>query len=253
VFKLCAYLILIFGDIPAMSLVMRMKDHNGLSPCHICKITDGHDRTNSKNNSFYFPLDCSNHPDVLSGPTLPCTFDPAVLPMRDHNEMIQLGRDIDAMRAAKRGKGAIESASSKHGIKGVTLLASLPLVNLATTCPYDFMHLIWENLIMNLVLHWTGAFRGLNEGLRLLQLEQVCLGRHWCYYHLGRINNSRQELVVLDSLSAPALLDRKFWDVKYYDHFIRLMKLLHICIWFEITHTEVQIIHKGTPNGQVVP
>ena len=26
------------------------------------------------------------------------------------------------------------------------------------------MHLIWENLVKNLVLHWTGEFKGLDEG-----------------------------------------------------------------------------------------
>lgn len=37
-FMLCAYLLLVFGDIPAMSMVMCMKGHNGIVPCHFCKI-----------------------------------------------------------------------------------------------------------------------------------------------------------------------------------------------------------------------
>jgi hypothetical protein len=37
-FTLRAYLILVFGDIPAISMVMRMKGHNGASPCHMCEI-----------------------------------------------------------------------------------------------------------------------------------------------------------------------------------------------------------------------
>src|SRR6266540_6593398 len=38
IFLLHAYLILVFGDIPAMALVMRMKGQNGISPCRICEI-----------------------------------------------------------------------------------------------------------------------------------------------------------------------------------------------------------------------
>jgi hypothetical protein len=34
-FVLRAFLILVFGDIPAISMIMRMKGHNGLSPCHV--------------------------------------------------------------------------------------------------------------------------------------------------------------------------------------------------------------------------
>jgi hypothetical protein len=37
-FLLHIYLILAFGDIPAMALIMRMKGQNGISPCRICDI-----------------------------------------------------------------------------------------------------------------------------------------------------------------------------------------------------------------------
>jgi hypothetical protein len=32
-FRLRAYLLAMFGDMPAMSMVMRMKGHNGVKPC----------------------------------------------------------------------------------------------------------------------------------------------------------------------------------------------------------------------------
>ncbi|KAJ8481557.1 hypothetical protein ONZ45_g15275 [Pleurotus djamor] len=38
VFALRAYLVLVFGDIPAVSMVMRIKGHNGVHPCRMCKI-----------------------------------------------------------------------------------------------------------------------------------------------------------------------------------------------------------------------
>ena len=39
IFTLRAFLILVFGDIPTVSMVMQMKGHNGLVPCQMCKIT----------------------------------------------------------------------------------------------------------------------------------------------------------------------------------------------------------------------
>jgi len=38
VFTLHAYLITAFGDIPAISMLMNMKGHNGVSPCRMCEI-----------------------------------------------------------------------------------------------------------------------------------------------------------------------------------------------------------------------
>ena len=37
-FALRAFLILVFGDIPAISMIMHMKGHNRLVPCRMCTI-----------------------------------------------------------------------------------------------------------------------------------------------------------------------------------------------------------------------
>jgi hypothetical protein len=39
IFTLYTYLNVVFGDIPAISMVMNMKSHNRFSPCQTCKIT----------------------------------------------------------------------------------------------------------------------------------------------------------------------------------------------------------------------
>jgi len=33
-----AYLVVVFGDIPAVLMLMHMKGHNGISPCRMCSI-----------------------------------------------------------------------------------------------------------------------------------------------------------------------------------------------------------------------
>ena len=51
-----------------------------------------------------------------------------------------------------------------YGIKGVPLLSALRSLRFPQSFPYDFMHLIWENLILNLILFWSGCFKGMDEG-----------------------------------------------------------------------------------------
>ena len=51
IFLLHAYLILAFGDIPAVALIMHMKGQNGLSPCQTCNI-----KGISISHTYYVPL-----------------------------------------------------------------------------------------------------------------------------------------------------------------------------------------------------
>ncbi len=62
-FTLHAYLLVVFGDIPAISMVMRMKGHNGASPCRMCEIR-GLRTPDQPGTTHYVPLDRSSHPDV---------------------------------------------------------------------------------------------------------------------------------------------------------------------------------------------
>ena len=85
VFALRAFLILIFGDIPAVSMVMRMKGHNGLVPCRMCKITAL--RTpNSRSPVHYVPLHRARHTAIKNDHTATHIYDPANLPLRAHGD-----------------------------------------------------------------------------------------------------------------------------------------------------------------------
>ena len=63
--------------------------------------------------------------------------------------------------------------SKQWGIKGVPLLSTLLALSFPASFPYDFMHLIWENLIKNLILHWTGEFKGLDDRAESYQLPNA--------------------------------------------------------------------------------
>ena len=51
--------------------------------------------------------------------------------------------------------------SRKYGIKGLPGLFLLGSVKFPASFPFDFMHLIFENLVPNLIRHYTGDFKGL--------------------------------------------------------------------------------------------
>jgi hypothetical protein len=61
IFVLRAYLIVIFDDMPAIEMVMRIKGHNRPFPCRMCSIKGVRVR-GTKGPTLYVPLDHSRHP-----------------------------------------------------------------------------------------------------------------------------------------------------------------------------------------------
>ena len=57
-----------------------------------------------------------------------------------------------------------EELTKAYGIKGVPLLSALMSLKFPQSFLYNFMHLIWKNLILNLILFWSGCFKGIDEG-----------------------------------------------------------------------------------------
>src|SRR6266849_6280803 len=92
-FLLRAYLILVFGDIPAISMLMRMTGHNGFSPCHMCKIL-GVRVPGSEGTTHYVPLDHSRHPSVRQSQDEVVRYDPAALPLHTEAEMLWQAQDV---------------------------------------------------------------------------------------------------------------------------------------------------------------
>ena len=56
-----------------------------------------------------------------------------------------------------------EWLATEFCIKALLLLSALHSLSFLTSFPYDFMHLIWANLTLNLILLWTGKFKDLDH------------------------------------------------------------------------------------------
>ena len=259
-FTLRAHLIVVFGDIPAMSMVMRMKGHNGASPCRMCNIR-GLRVPDQPGTTHYVPLDHSSHPIVQRdrlGEHVK-KYDPRDLPLRTHNRLLSQATEVDAATTI----AAADRLSKEYGIKGTPLLSYVHSLIFPHSFPYDFMHLIWENTIKNLVLHWTGEFKGLDQGKESYELSKAIWegigmltassGSTIPSAYGSRVPNIKKDhyICTADMWSfwtlyiGPVLLWRRFENVKYYKHFVLLVKLLTTCLKFEITCEEVDFVRNG--------
>ncbi|KAJ7086220.1 hypothetical protein C8R44DRAFT_650946 [Mycena epipterygia] len=125
------------------------------------------------------------------------------------------------------------------------------------------MHLIWENLIKNLILLWTGDFKGLDEGGGEYELAKAiwdtiasrtastsdsipsAYGSRIPNIAKDRPNVSAEMWSFWTLYLGPVLLRRRFRNAKYYRHFIQLVQLLNICLQFEISDAEIEEVRTG--------
>ncbi|KAI0309125.1 hypothetical protein OF83DRAFT_1072534 [Amylostereum chailletii] len=125
------------------------------------------------------------------------------------------------------------------------------------------MHLIWENTIKNLVLLWTGCFKGLDEGSGSYEIESTvwdaigaasaassstipgCYGARPPNFVADKSSTTADTWSFWSLYIGPVLLERRFKNRKYYDHFVALVHLLQLCMQFTITEDEIETIRLG--------
>ncbi|KAI0669694.1 hypothetical protein C8Q78DRAFT_1193260 [Trametes maxima] len=125
------------------------------------------------------------------------------------------------------------------------------------------MHLIWENLIPNLLKLWTGKFKGLDVGTGCYELPKTvweAIGEATARSgdtvpasfgpRLGNIAQDRSACTA-DAYSvwtlylSPVLLRSQFLHQRYYNHFVTLIELLNLCLQFELSKADIQKIRDG--------
>jgi hypothetical protein len=255
VFALRAHLLSTFGDMPAVAKLMRMLGHIGICPCRFCDIRGVRNPSKPTATTHYVPLDRSHHPnpgDVMR-------YDPKALPLRTHDEMLRQAREVEAAPSASAAK----RLSTAYGIKGLSALTVLHSVQFPIAFPLDFMHLIWENLIPNLVRLWTGSFKDLGGSENDFEIPSNIwteIGRataesgRTCPSQFGkRVPDIAERLYEFTAETwsfwalylAPVLLRGRFRRPVYYHHFVKLIKLLQLCMQFEITLEDLDEIRSG--------
>jgi hypothetical protein len=251
-FVLCAFLILAFGDIPAIAKLMSMKGHNGKVPCRACEILALR-IPDSQNPAHYTPL----HRFPTSEPGHP--YNPLNLPLRTHTQMMSQAREVINAPSDAEAK----RLSTQYGINRVPLLSLVPSLEFPTSFPYDFMHLVWEGVIPNLLLLWTGDFKGLDEGSGSYRLAPTVFdaigeaaaasGDHIPAAFSCRIPNPAKDRSYFTAETwsfwalyvGPVLLQGRFRRPIYYAHFVKLVRILHLCLQFDISAAELDQIRFG--------
>jgi len=125
------------------------------------------------------------------------------------------------------------------------------------------MHLIWTNLIPNLIRFWTGKFKDIShqdEGYVLAPTVWEAIGEATANAGKtipaafgSRVPNIAAEKaqMIAETHSiwtlyiAPTLLKGRFVHRKYYKHFMELVRLLTLCLEFEITQDQVNDLESG--------
>ena len=131
------------------------------------------------------------------------------------------------------------------------------------------MHLVWENLILNLVLFWSGHFKGLDEGQPYI-LDPLI------WQAIGATSTEATKLMpslfgasipnpakdssyftsstwsVWSLFITPTVLQCRFSEEHYYKHFCSLVRILNLCLQFEISKEDISKIKSGIHNWVVV-
>ena len=253
-FLLHVYLIVVFGDIPAVSMVMRMKGQNGYSPCRMCEIKGIHGPDGS-GNTYYIPLNREHFADNAGW----SHYDPRDLPLRTHPRFIWQAKQVQNASTNQDS----EKLAKQFGIKGIPLLSCLSSLSFPASFPYDFMHLIWANLIRNLIQLWTGTFKNLdhndkeyvfaNKVWEKIGEETAHAGQHIPASFGLRVPNIADEkshmtcetYSIWTLLWAPIILRDRFIHIRYYNHFCRLVELLSICLQYEIETEQIEELEEG--------
>jgi hypothetical protein len=147
-FLLHAYLLACFGDMPAVAKMMCMKGRTGKSPCRACHILGVRAVSGTDLNTNYIPL---LRPFSKEPPDEPRVYKPLELPLRTHTDFvgqaIHVGSAKNDTEETRRGR--------ESGISGLSQLARLSSLQFPDSFPHDFMHVIFENIVLGLIDLWT--------------------------------------------------------------------------------------------------
>ncbi|QRV98713.1 Transposase family Tnp2 protein [Ceratobasidium sp. AG-Ba] len=260
-FCLRGYLLVCFGDMPAVAKLMCMKGHNGKYPCRACHIV-GIRATKSSDpdklsTTHYTPLARPfARPD--EGPT---NYDPLDLPLRNHFQFVQ---DAVYVRYAE-GPGQQARRATRTGIGGISALAEVSSLDFPTSFPHDFMHVMFQNVIPSLIDLWTHSkkkktFGTGKEDYVLHESVWAAVGRACASsgdtipakfgcrvpnLHDKRHESTAESMLLFATMIAPGLLRNRFKDEAYYQHFILLVRLINKCCSHSVTQEDVDYIRRG--------
>ena len=248
-FDLHAYVIMKLGDIPTVQKFLNIKGHNSIFPCRSCKIK----AVRGLGKTHYVPL----RPPKQSGQGS-VSWKAEDLPLRAHQDFLDVFQEI---RDAPT-KAAKERIAKETGIRGLPGLHRVGSLDYAQSIPWEWFHVLLENIIPNLIDLWTGQFKGLNIGDDEFKIaphiweaigeETTAATEHIPASFVRVIYNvaTQHSLFIAESWCfwfvylAPLLLENRFPKNKYYTHMRKLSELMKLTLQFQITVEQVDDIER---------
>lgn len=194
---------------------------------------------------YYIPLAAPC--DELEAPD---SWDPRNLPLRTHQHFLDKILEIQNAPTKTHAK----KLAKLHGIKGLPVLHRVGSMDIARSYPWDFMHLLFENIIPNLIALWSGKFKGLDTGSEDYEIPDEVWEEIWretaeamkdipsCFSRslsAGPSKFTAEAWCFWFVYMAPTLLQGRFSDPKYHKHACDLGDIIKTCLQFVITYPQL--------------
>lgn len=249
-FDLRGYLMVVGGDMPAVAMMMKMKGHGSRCPCRMCKMIA---LLAANGKTYYMP-----HITPESRIDDRESYDVANLPLRTPASFMEEAIEVDSAVM----EAEAEELAKACGIKGVPILSHLPSLVFPYSFPLDFMHLMYENTIKNIINFFSGSFKDLDhdeEGYFVEPTVWTAIGEATAetgstipgaFGARPRDFVENRTGVTADMFSfwtlylGPVYLEKAIAP-QFYNHFVQLVRLINLCLEFEITQEQLQEIRTG--------
>jgi hypothetical protein len=186
--------------------------------------------------------------------------DPQNLPRRTHGEFDKI---VQKMAAADT-KTKKDDIGKLYGIRQRAVMCRVRSIDLARSAPWDWMHLLCENICPNMADLWTGRFKNLDTGT-----EDYELAPH-IWEEIGNETANAVKTIpatfvrVLSNIAydrsqftaeswafwfmyiAPIVLRGRFKKKCYYKHMCLLVNIMKTTLKFEITSDEIDELEEMT-------
>jgi len=258
-FPLHGYNLFPHGDIIAIEKLLNIKGHNGKCPCRSCKIK-AINNPDSSDKTYYVPL---SHPRTRKrGDRQQLSLDPLSLPLRAHGDWADATEQLSNATYIKDQK----ALAMELGIKGMPAWMRVGSIDYACGVPWDFMHLLFENIVKNLVYMWMGKFKGLDAGSeeyiippaiwKEIGQETVDAVKDIPSAFVRSLGNLAEDSSYFTAEGwafwfmylAPILLQGRFQKEVYYRHLCELADIIKICVKFSLKHQEIDALEVRIAN-----
>ncbi|KAG8728070.1 hypothetical protein FRC10_005363, partial [Ceratobasidium sp. 414] len=199
------------------------------------------------NGIYYVPLTAPGDEEL---------FPPGDLFLRTHESFLLCYDELDTAEGGERHRLAQEC-----GLNRRPMFARLGSIDLSSCAPYEMMHLIYENLVPNMVIHWKGTFKWLDHEEEVYPID----GDVWEV--IGRLTAEATRTVPAQFVSTLPNIDRdmnfykaeafSFWftylapillngrlNQEHYEHFLDMREIVLSCLELEITHAQVDELER---------